>query len=281
MKILLFKIGLVGAITLTSSFIFFIFIFLLYFSLPLFDTNLFEKFFSFTWDIGSSMYGLYPMILGTLYISLLATFLAIFSSFSFAALIGIFLPKKIAKILETFIQLLAGVPTVLYAFVALFVLVPWMNNVLDGKGMSILSASFVLSFVILPTMSIMMLNAIRHIPQKEICAALQLGATKEDLFFILIIPQIKQEILGAIIFGFARAVGDTLIALMIAGNSLQLPSSILASARTLTAHIALINANYYESIAFKAIFLCALLLFIFTLIVIACAKLLYKKGLNA
>lgn len=274
----LFHLGLVSSILLTSSLVFFILAFLLYFSLPLFDAKLFFDFFTFTWDVDAGFYGLLPMILGTLYISVFATCIATLTSFSFASLIALFLPKKVAIGLEKVLLMLFGVPTVLYAFVALFLLVPLMNTYLNGNGLSIVSASFILSFVILPTMSIMMLNAMRSIPKEHLCAALNLGATKEDLFFELIIPRIKKEIFGAIIFGFARAVGDTLIALMLAGNALSVPNDILDSARTLTAHIALINANDYESIAFKAIFLCALLLFVFTLVVVALLRLLYKKS---
>ena len=272
-----FRFGLVSSIVLTSSLVFFILAFLIYFSLPLFDATLFFDFFTFKWDVRAECYGLMPMILGTLYISLLATLLATLSSFSIASLIALFLPKKLSFWLEKLLLLLSGVPTVLYAFAALFLLVPWMNDYLNGTGLSIASASFVLSFVVLPTMGIMMLSAMRSIPKEHLFAAMRLGATKEDLFFELILPRIKKEILGAIIYGFARAVGDTLIALMLAGNALNVPHHLLDSARTLTAHIALINANDYESIAFKAIFLCALLLFIFTLLVVGGVKLLYRK----
>lgn len=276
-----FRLGLVVSIVTTSSLVFLILAFLLYFSLPLFDAKLFFDFFTFKWDVSQGLYGLMPMILGTLYISLLATFLATLSSLSMASLIALFLPKKLASWLERFLLLLSGIPTVLYAFVALFLLVPVMNDYFSGKGLSIFTASFVLSFVVLPTMGIMMLNAMRSIPKAHLSAALNLGATKEDLFFELIFPRIKKEILGAIIFGFARAVGDTLIALMLAGNALHIPHHLLDSARTLTAHIALINANDYESIAFKAIFLCALLLFLFTLVVVGCVKLLSRKDTYA
>jgi len=273
----LFRIGLVSSIVLTSSLVFFILAFLIYFSLPLFNGTFFSSFFTFEWDVSKAFYGLMPMILGTLYISLLATLFATFSSFSIASLITLFLPKKLSHVLEKILLLLCGVPTVLYAFAALFLLVPLMNNYLGGKGLSIATAAFVLSFVVLPTMGIMMLGAMRSVPKRDILAAMHLGATKEDLFFELIFPRIKKEILGAIIYGFARAVGDTLIALMLAGNALNVPHHLLDSARTLTAHIALINANDYESIAFKAIFLCALLLFLFTLLVVGCVKLLYCK----
>lgn len=274
---LLFRFGLVSAIVLTSSLIFLILAFLVYFSLPLFDASLFSHFFTLKWDVDKALYGLMPMILGTFYISLLATVVAALSSFSIASLVTLFLPQKLSKALEQIVLLLSGVPTVLYAFAALFLLVPWMNEAFSGKGLSIASASFVLSFVILPTMAVMMIGAMRSIPQSELNAAMYLGASKEDLFFELIVPRIKKEILGAIIYGFARAVGDTMIALMLAGNALKVPHYLLDSARTLTAHIALINANDYESIAFKAIFLCALILFVFTLLVVGGVKLLYRK----
>lgn len=180
--------------------------------------------------------------------------------------------------LESIIVLLCGVPTVLYAFGALFLIVPFINEyIAGGKGLSIFSASFVLSFVILPTMSVMFLNAFRSLPKSYKNAGLSLGASPQELFFCMVLPLVKVEMMGAVIFGFARAVGDTLIALMLAGNALHIPHSLLDSARTLTAHIALINANDYESIAFKAIFLSALLLFIFTWCVVLLVRLMQKK----
>ncbi|MDD3343868.1 MAG: ABC transporter permease subunit [Sulfurospirillaceae bacterium] len=261
----LFRFGLVASAGVTSSLVFSILAFLVYFALPLFDQNLFFNFFTSHWDETHHLYGLLPMILGTLYISSLATLFAFAMSFSIASLIEHFLPPKLSRALEALVVLLCGVPTVLYAFAALFLLVPYINAYLfSGHGLSIFSASLVLSFVVLPTMSIMMLNAFKAISKRYKKGAFCLGASKRQLFFCIVLPQSKEQIIGALVFGFARAVGDTLIALMLAGNALQLPHALFDSARTLTAHIALINANDYESIAFKAIFLCGLILFIFT-----------------
>ncbi|MDD3323967.1 MAG: ABC transporter permease subunit [Sulfurospirillaceae bacterium] len=274
----LFKFGLVVSVITTSSLVFLILAFLLYFSIPLFDSAIFVGFFTQKWDVSKSLYGLLPMILGTIYISVLATFFATAMSFSLASLSEGFLPKKIATVVEGIIVLLAGVPTVLYAFVALFLLVPLINiYFFMGKGLSIFTASFVLAFVVLPTIYVMMLSAFRGVPKKHIKTSLCLGATKKEVFFSIMLPQAKPALLGAIVFGFARSVGDTLIALMLSGNSLHMPNTLFDSARTLTSHIALINANDYESVAFKAIFLCALLLFIFTFFVVATLKYLYKE----
>jgi phosphate transport system permease protein len=219
------------------------------------------------------------MILGTIYISILATLFATIMSFAFASLMAFFLPKNITNILNKFILFLSGVPTVLYAFIAIFLLVPWLNDLLDGRGFSILTASFVLSFVVFPTMTIILFNTFIATPKKTLLAAKSLGATKEDIFFDLVLQSSKKGILTAIIFGFARAVGDTMIALMIAGNTLKIPHSVLDSARTLTAHIALINASDYESIAFKAIFICGLLLFLFSFFLVGSLKLLKRENI--
>jgi phosphate transport system permease protein len=273
----LFNLGLVVSIMTTSSFIFAILGFLLYFSLPLINSGDFLQFFTLTWDATRGLYGLLPMILGTVYISVLATLLATFSSFSMAALIAYFLPKRYTKWLERILMSLFGVPTVLYAFAALFLLVPLMNDYLDGRGLSLATASFVLSFVVMPTMAMIFLNAMRSIPKSQIKALHFIGATKEDVFFKLVLPQIKKGIITALIFGFSRALGDTLISLMLAGNTLELPHHLLDSARTLTAHIALVNASDYESIAFKAIFLCGLLLFVLTACIMMILKIINLK----
>ncbi|WP_133161059.1 PstC family ABC transporter permease [Aliarcobacter cryaerophilus] len=236
------------------------------------------EFFTFEWIEQKNLYGLMPMILGTIYISVLATLIATIMSFSFASLMAFFLPKNITNILNKFMLFISGVPTVLYAFIAIFLLVPWLNDILDGQGFSILTASFVLSFVVLPTMTIILFNTFNSTSKKTIFAAKSLGATNEDIFFDLILKTSKKGILSAIILGFARAVGDTMIALMIAGNSLKIPNSILDSARTLTSHIALINASDYESTSFKAIFLCGLLLLVFSFLTVVSLKLINKEA---
>ncbi|HAC70192.1 MAG TPA: phosphate ABC transporter permease [Arcobacter skirrowii] len=274
----LFNFGLVISIFITSSLVLFILFFLIYFSFPLLTSGYFLDFFTLMWNEQKNLYGLMPMILGTIYISILATLIATIMSFSFASLMAFFLPKNITNILNKFMLFISGVPTVLYAFIAIFLLVPWLNDILDGQGFSILTASFVLSFVVLPTMTIILFNTFNSTSKKTILAAKSLGATNEDIFFDLILKTSKKGILSAIILGFARAVGDTMIALMIAGNSLKIPNSILDSARTLTSHIALINASDYESTAFKAIFLCGLLLLIFSFLTVVSLKLINKES---
>src|SRR5574344_1008382 len=273
----LFNFGLPISIFITSSLVLFILFFLIYFSFPLLTSGNFLQFFAFEWIEQKSLYGLMPMILGTIYISILATLIATIMSFSFASLMAFFIPKNISNILNKFMLFISGVPTVLYAFIAIFLLVPWLNDILDGQGFSILTASFVLSFVILPTITIILFNTFNSTSKKIVFAAKSLGATKEDIFFDIVLKNSKKGILSAIILGFARAVGDTMIALMIAGNSLKIPNSILDSARTLTSHIALINANDYESTAFKAIFLCGLLLLIFSFLTVSSLKIINKE----
>ena len=274
----LFNFGLVISIFITSSLVLFILFFLIYFSFPLLTSGHFLDFFILMWNEQKNLYGLMPMILGTIYISILATLIATIMSFSFASLMAFFIPKNITNILNKFMLFISGVPTVLYAFIAIFLLVPWLNDILDGQGFSILTASFVLSFVVLPTMTIILFNTFNSTSKKTILAAKSLGATNEDIFFDLILKTSKKGILSAIILGFARAVGDTMIALMIAGNSLKIPNSILDSARTLTSHIALINASDYESTAFKAIFLCGLLLLVFSFLTVVSLKLINKEA---
>ena len=274
----LFNFGLVISIFITSSLVLFILFFLIYFSFPLLTSGHFLDFFTLMWDEQKNLYGLMPMILGTIYISILATLISAIMSFSFASLMAFFLPKNITNILNKFMLFISGVPTVLYAFIAIFLLVRWLNDILDGQGFSILTASFVLSFVVLPTMTIILFNTFNSTSKKTILAAKSLGATNEDIFFDLILKTSKKGIISAIILGFARAVGDTMIALMIAGNSLKIPNSILDSARTLTSHIALINASDYESTAFKAIFLCGLLLLVFSFLTVVSLKLINKEA---
>ena len=186
----LFNFGLVISIFITSSLVLFILFFLIYFSFPLLTSGHFLDFFTLMWDEQKNLYGLMPMILGTIYISILATLISAIMSFSFASLMAFFLPKNITNILNKFMLFISGVPTVLYAFIAIFLLVPWLNDILDGQGFSILTASFVLSFVVLPTMTIILFNTFNSTSKKTILAAKSLGATNEDIFFDLILKKV-------------------------------------------------------------------------------------------
>ncbi len=258
--------GILGLATLLSGSVsILIFFFLFYFSLPLISSGLMGKFLITGWDPDNNLLGIFPMIVGTVYIAGLAILYAIPVGIGLAAFIELIGPRSIARPIRYLIEFMTGIPTVVYGFTALFLLVPIIRSIFKyGTGLSILTASLVLSLLVLPTIVLVAQDRFREVPQEYILAAKSLGASRVQILLYILIPGAWRGLISAIILGAGRAVGDTLIALMLAGNAVALPGSILDPARTLTSHIALITAADYESMHFKTIFACGLVLFIFS-----------------
>ena len=250
---------------ITGSLSLLIFFFLFYFSLPLLFSGHPGQFLVKNWNPDALAFGIFPMIVGSVYIASLATLLAAPLGVGLAILMELSATSTISRSLRVLIEFMAGIPTVVYGFAALFTLVPLIRNIFrQGSGLCILSASLMLSLLIIPTITLISQDRLREVPHAFIMAAKSLGATKFETLFSLQIPYAWKGIISAVILGAGRALGDTMIALMLAGNAVDIPSSVLDSARTLTAHIALVSAADYESLSFKAIFLCGLLLFVFS-----------------
>ena len=249
----------------TGSLAVLIFFFLFYFSMPLITSGHLGEFFSSRWDPDAHAFGIYPMIMGTVYIAMLATLLAAPLGISLAIFMEVIAPPLLSRFLRTLVEFMAGIPTVVYGFAALFLLVPLVRNIFEqGSGLCILTALLVLALLIIPTVTMISQDRLKNVPETYILAAKSLGASDVETLFYLYLPHTWKGILSAVVLGAGRAVGDTMIALMVAGNAVQIPSSLIDSARTLTSHIALVTAADYESISFKAIFICGLILFIFS-----------------
>ena len=173
---------------------------------------------------------------------------------------------------------MTAIPTVIYGFVGIFLLVPLVRELfLKGSGMCILSAAIMLSVLISPTMILFFVDSFARVPQSDLNAVDALGGNTVQKFFYVVLPHSWKGMLTGIILSFGRAMGDTLIALMISGNSVAFPGSVLDSARTLTAHIALIIAADFDSIEFKTIFLGGIFLYIMTSFGIILARFSFKK----
>jgi phosphate transport system permease protein len=241
-----------------------IFFFLFYFSLPIISSGLIGEFLTRGWDPDNGVLGIFPMIVGTVYIAGLAMIWATPLSIGLAAFIQLFAPKPLGRILRWTVEFMTGIPTVVYGFAALFFLVPAMRRIFNyGTGLSVLTASVMLALLVLPTITLIAQDRLAAVPKSQVLAALSLGASRMETFLHVLLPGAWRGLISAVVLGAGRAVGDTLIALMLAGNAVALPGSLLDSARTLTAHIALVTAADYESLNFKAIFACGLVLFIF------------------
>lgn len=268
-----FKLSVLLSIGITLL----IFIFMLILGLPLIK----EGFFHFLlkdWDPFRGLYGIGPMIVGSLTVSFFALIFALPLSLGCAAFITIVRFKKTANLLAKAVQVSAGIPPVIYGFVAIFTLVPFLRGFFEvGSGMSILSASLVLAILLSPTMILIFVDAFRSVRSSYLLAIDSMGCSPVQKFLYVILPCSKNGILGGVFLGMGRAIGDTLIALMIAGNAAQIPSSLFDSARTLTAHIALVKAADVDSIQFKSIFLSGLVLYIFTTIIVSLVHLKFKR----
>jgi phosphate transport system permease protein len=181
-----------------------------------------------------------------------------------ALFIDVFAPEKLRKVLDGAIRLMTAIPTVIYGFVGIFFLVPIVRQLGGGSGMGVLTAGSILALLIAPTMIIFFLQSFRNVPKSYLNAIDALGSTQLQKVIHVIIPNAWQGMLTGIILAFGRAMGDTLIALMLSGNAVSLPESIFDSTRTLTAHIALVIASDFHSIEFKTIFICGIILYLIT-----------------
>jgi len=245
-----------------------IFGFMVILGLPLFKGGQFFDLLSKPWLPDHDTLGIYPMIVGTLSISLLGLGFAFPLSLGCSAFISVLGPKGLSKILKKTVQLMTGIPTVIYGFVGIFLLVPIIREVFErGSGMCILSASFLLCILVCPTMILFFTDSFDQVPKSFLDAVDALGGNKAQKILYVILPYSWRGILTGLILALGRAMGDTMIALMVAGNAVALPDSVLDSARTLTAHIALVIAADFESLEFKTLFACGIILYLFTTVI--------------
>lgn len=239
-----------------------ILLFLIYFSLPLFNLEILKNVLSFEWKPVYEKYGIMAMVLTSAALAGSAVIVAMPIGLGISCLIAGLAPPKIARAGHVVISFMTSIPTVIYGFVSIFLLVPFVRYVFrQGSGFCLLSAIPILSILILPTIVLLISDSFKNVPKtyKEVSKAL--GFTPAQEFIHIVIPHCRYGIINALVLGFGRSVGDTMIALMLAGNAPQIPDSLFNSVRTLTAHIALVLASDTQSLAFKSIFTAGLILF--------------------
>ena len=225
------------------------------------------KFLSGThWRPSNDVYGIFPMILGSLYVTAGAIMIGVPVGILTAVFMARFCPRKLYKILKPAIDLLAGIPSVVYGFFGLMVIVPLIRDYLGGGGSSMLAASIVLGIMILPTVISVSEAAIRAVPESYYEGALALGATHERSVFFTVVPAAKSGVLAGVILGIGRAIGETMAVVMVAGNQAIIPSGVLKGLRTLTANIVL-EMGYAADLHRDALIATAAVLFIFILII--------------
>jgi len=232
------------------------------------------------WAPQQGFYGIYPLIVSTAFLSLLSLILAFPLSLGCSFLISAIGPKSLSAVFRRTVQMMTGIPTVIYGFVGIFLLVPVIREFFQsGSGMCLLSAALMLGILISPTMILFFCDSFDRIPRSYLDAAASLGADRVQTLLYVILPSARKGIGIGVLLAFGRAVGDTLISLMIAGNSMITPGSLLDSVRTLTAHIALVIAADYESPEFRSIFACGLVLYLFiALVILAVRRLAFRES---
>jgi phosphate transport system permease protein len=217
------------------------------------------------WRPGNNLYGVWPMILGSLYVTAGAIVTGVPVGVLAAVFMARFCPDWLHRLLSPAISLLAGIPSILYGFFGLVVMVPAIRVVSGGSGKNILTASLLLGMMILPTIISVSETAIRAVPESYYQGALALGATHERAVFFSILPAARSGIMAAVILGVGRSIGETMAVIMVAGNQAVVPDSIFNGARTLTANIVL-EMGYAADLHREALIATGVVLFVFILL---------------
>ena len=218
------------------------------------------------WKPGNDIYGILPMILGSIYVTAAAVAIGVPIGLLTAVFLTFFCPKKIYAPLKAGIDLMAGIPSVVYGFFGLVVMVPFIRTQIGGKGYSILTAALLLGIMILPTIISVSEASLRAVPRKYYEGSLALGATHERSVYFTVVPAAKSGILAGIVLGMGRAIGETMAVIMVAGNQARMPKGILEGARTLTANI-VIEMGYATDLHREALIATGVVLFVFILII--------------
>lgn len=218
------------------------------------------------WYPSSDKYGVLPMILASIYGTLGSLVLGVPVGILTAVFIAEVAPKKIGKVISGAVELLAGIPSVLFGVFGLAVIVPWIMNTFNlPKGQSILAIILVLSIMMLPTIVTVSESAIRAVPKSYKEASLALGASHIETTFKVVLPAAKSGILSAVVLGLGRAIGETMAIILVAGNSAVMPKSIMDSVRPLTTNIAL-EMGYAFGTHQEMLFATGVILFLFILL---------------
>lgn len=225
-----------------------------------------EFFLGETWRPNNDLYGILPMILGSAYVTLGAIVVGVPIGILTAVFMARFCPDGIYKFLKPAVELLAGIPSVVYGFFGLVVMVPFIRDNFGGTGSSMLTASLLLAMMILPTLISVAEAALRAVPNSYYEGALALGAGHVRSVFFTIVPAAKSGIMAAIILGLGRAVGETMAVIMVAGNQARMPQGLLEGVRTMTTNI-VIEMGYAADMHRDALIATAVVLFIFILII--------------
>lgn len=222
--------------------------------------------FGMKWKPSLDLYGIFPMILGSIAVTFGAVVLGVPLGICTAVFLARYCPQRMYQVFESGVQLLAGIPSVVYGFFGLTVILPAIRTIFGGNGTSVLAASMVLAIMILPTIISVSESSLKALPSGYFEGSLALGACKERSIFFTELPAAKNGITAGVILGIGRAVGETMAVIMVAGNQAILPRSVVKGVRTLTANIVL-EMGYAADLHREALIATAVVLFVFVLII--------------
>ncbi|HSR12775.1 MAG TPA: phosphate ABC transporter permease subunit PstC [Thermodesulfobacteriota bacterium] len=229
------------------------------------------------WYPSHQQFGILPMIVGSFWVTLGSLVVGVPLGLACAIFLSELVPPTLAMALRPTIQLLAAIPSVIFGFWGLIVLVPLIRVYMGGPGLSILAGSLVLGLMILPTIISISEDSLRALPRTYKEGAFSLGATHWQTIWRVLLPAARSGIVASVILGMGRAIGETMAMIMILGNAVQMPNSILNSARTLTTNIG-IEMGYASGDHQKALFATGVVLFFIIMALNSLALFVARKG---
>jgi phosphate ABC transporter permease protein PstC len=229
-----------------------------------------------TWAPTKGHFGIFPMVLGSIWVTIGSLIIAGPLGVACSVFLVEIAPRRVADLMRPAIQLLAGIPSVVYGFVGIIVLVPLIRETLGGPGLSVLAATVILGVMVLPTVISISQDALEAVPNTYREGALALGLTQWQAITRVVLPAARGGITAALVLGMGRAIGETMAVIMVVGNAAQLPVSPLDPARTLTSNIALEMA-YAAGEHREALFATGVVLFVFIMILNTLASLRARR----
>lgn len=217
------------------------------------------------WDPQHGRFGIAPMIVASVWVTVGAMLVGAPLGVAAAVFLTEFVPKPVMRVIKPTIELLAGIPSVVYGFIGVMVLAPLIRNSMGGPGLCVLAGAIVLGIMVLPTVISISVDAISAVPRSYLEGALALGATRWQSVHMVVLKAARSGIVASIILAMGRAIGETMAVIMVVGNAVKIPHSPLDSVRTLTANIAL-EMGYATGLHRQALFATGLVLFVIIMI---------------
>jgi len=235
------------------------------------EVGLFNFIFGTTWAPGRGEYGIFPMIIGSVTVTVGAALIGVPVGICCSIFLAEFAPPLLKNIFRPAIQLLAGIPSVVYGFWGLVFIVPFIRDYLGGPGLSILAGSVILAIMILPTIISITEVSMTTLPAQYKDGSLALGLTHWQTIYSVLLPAAKSGIVAAVILGIGRAIGETMAVIMVLGNAVAVPQSVLDPVRTLTTNIG-IEMGYAADEHRQALFATGIVLFVIIMLLNSLAQ---------